>query len=760
MNWAHNGRVWTLMLFVLAAMSLIPATTHANDNDQVQTSATEQQSSDQVSSPDSVASSYASAQQGGIDYSNAKLSDWTKDARKQSSVTKTKINELRQMLPSVPGQFRALWAQLIGELTPVAHLKFFGLIILILAVSWLVERKLGGRLARFNYSFADKTGDTVGEKFKHIVTRMLSAAVLIAIFAVTAFIISAATLEDGSSIQMALDHVLQAIIGFRIWRLILRAILAPQAPGIRMIKMDDETAKGSLLRLSIFFGLLEFIEASITLFSTLGLNTLVLTGLTSLSYLAVNSYFFWITWQARATITQMFVGTEAIDPTTHPIGHTISRVWPVLVAAWILLLWSLWTLQAFNENWKATEELAVAWWIIVLFPLVDRVLNSGLKRLVTLEWLHSKAFEKRSQRFVRIAQNGFRIVMVCISLYVLLNAWGVGVVSDLDATLSSNAFAAMLDIVVILITAFVFWEVVHALIARKLPDEPDEGELTGPEGDGGGAGASRAETLLPLVRSTLLVVLSVFVLLSVLHNLGIEIGPLLAGAGVVGIAVGFGAQKLVQDILSGIFFLVDDAFRRGEYIEVGDMRGTVEKISLRSMQLRHHLGAVQTIPYGEIKTVKNVSRDWVIMKLEFRLSYDADIEKVRKIIKKIGLEMMDDPEFGKDMLAPLKSQGVMRVEESALIFRMKFTARPGGQWLVRRAAYTRVRDALSAAGISFAHREVRVRLPEELEQKIVDGENDQLNKNLPAIAGAAAAAVGTVIAAEAGRDDSPPDDAM
>ena len=104
------------------------------------------------------------------------------------------------------------------------------------------------------------------------------------------------------------------------------------------------------------------------------------------------------------------------------------------------------------------------------------------------------------------------------------------------------------------------------------------------------------------------------------------------------------------------------------------------------------------------------------MKLELRLPYDVDIEKVRKIIKKIGQKMLDDPEIGPNMLQPLKSQGVMRVEESALIIRMKFTAKPGEQWVVRRVAYTRVRDALAAAGIEFAHREVKVRLSDEMEQ--------------------------------------------
>ena len=121
-----------------------------------------------------------------------------------------------------------------------------------------------------------------------------------------------------------------------------------------------------------------------------------------------------------------------------------------------------------------------------------------------------------------------------------------------------------------------------------------------------------------------------------LSELGVNIGPLIAGAGIVGLAVGFGAQTLVKDILSGLFFLIDDAFRVGEYIDVGDVRGMVEHISIRSLRLRHHRGPVHTIPFGEIHHLTNYSRDWAIMKLELRVPFDTDIEKVRKIIKKIG----------------------------------------------------------------------------------------------------------------------------
>ena len=124
--------------------------------------------------------------------------------------------------------------------------------------------------------------------------------------------------------------------------------------------------------------------------------------------------------------------------------------------------------------------------------------------------------------------------------------------------------------------------------------------------------------------------------LSVLAALGVNIVPLLAGASIVGVAIGFGSQTLVKDIVSGAFFLMDDAFRVGEYIEVGDAKGTVEKITVRALFLRHHRGALNILPYGQITRLRNTSRDWMIMILEFRLALETDLRKVKKIIKTIG----------------------------------------------------------------------------------------------------------------------------
>jgi len=152
--------------------------------------------------------------------------------------------------------------------------------------------------------------------------------------------------------------------------------------------------------------------------------------------------------------------------------------------------------------------------------------------------------------------------------------------------------------------------------------------------------------------------------------LGVNIGPLIAGAGVLGLAIGFGAQTLVKDIISGVFFLIDDAFRVGDYIDVGGTKGSVEQISLRSLRLRNPRGPVHTIPFGSMRTVTNMSRDYIIAKLDFRVRYDTDVDKVRKIIKKINKIIMADEEMAPVMLGQLKSQGVRELDDSAMVMRV------------------------------------------------------------------------------------------
>ncbi|KIC24689.1 MULTISPECIES: mechanosensitive ion channel family protein [unclassified Leisingera] len=303
------------------------------------------------------------------------------------------------------------------------------------------------------------------------------------------------------------------------------------------------------------------------------------------------------------------------------------------------------------------------------------------------------------------------ILAFVVGAYSLLIVWSP------DASwLSTTAAERMVDVTVILFIGYIVYHLFRIWIDSKIDEEVGDIPVAELGDEGGAGGASRLATLLPLFRGAILAVVLVSIVLILLLELGINVSPLFAGAGVVGLAVGFGSQTLVRDIFSGAFFLIDDAFRKGEYIDIGDVKGTVEKISVRSFQLRHHLGALHTIPFGEIKVLTNYSRDWVMMKLPLRVTYDTDVEKVRKLIKKLGQTLMDDPVVGHTFIQPLKSQGVIEMQDSAMIIRVKFMTKPGDQWIVRKRVYQEIRELFAREGVKFAHREVTVRLaPDQAE---------------------------------------------
>jgi small-conductance mechanosensitive channel len=316
--------------------------------------------------------------------------------------------------------------------------------------------------------------------------------------------------------------------------------------------------------------------------------------------------------------------------------------------------------------------------------------------------------DKKGSLFARnltLIRKMMGILIACALFFWVMNLWG------LDLPLGRSIVQSAASIFASLLLAYVVWEICRTIIDRKL--EQDRPQAEDMEDREEGTEGSRKGTLLTLLRKVIMALIAVVVVLTILNAIGINIGPLLAGAGILGLAVGFGSQTLVRDILSGVFFLMDDAFRVGDYIETAGTKGMVEYISLRSLRLRHPRGMVYTIPFGGMGSVQNFSRDYIITKLDVRVRYDADIEKIRKIIKKISKELQKDDEIGQLLLSKIKSQGVRKMDDSAMIVRVKFKTKPGDQFLVRREVYRRIQERFRAQGIEFAHRNVTVYLPPE-----------------------------------------------
>ena len=214
--------------------------------------------------------------------------------------------------------------------------------------------------------------------------------------------------------------------------------------------------------------------------------------------------------------------------------------------------------------------------------------------------------------------------------------------------------------------------------------------------------------MMPVLRIFMLVTIALVAGLVALSNLGVNTTSLIAGASIFGLAVSFGSQSLVHDIVSGIFFMADDAFRIGEYIDTGKAKGTVEGMSVRSLRLRHQNGQIHVIPFGQIQQVTNFSRDWTTVKFNLRLALNSDLDKVRKAVKQIGIEMMQDPTLKAELIQPLKMQGVTDIDTNGLVIRLKFTARPMQPTLIQREALKRITQRFRDKGIAFASSSVTV----------------------------------------------------
>ncbi|QFY63043.1 mechanosensitive ion channel family protein (plasmid) [Rhizobium grahamii] len=364
-----------------------------------------------------------------------------------------------------------------------------------------------------------------------------------------------------------------------------------------------------------------------------------------------------------------------------------SRPWKLGIMAFLVVLWLVWCLNMRGLFWIGIYALAL-----------PAILN-GVGRLAA-----SFTSDPASFRGVLIIR-GARAAIIALAVGWLALVWHLNPDSlgQRDPVLVS-LFYGGLKSVLILVCADFLWQLARGWIDRSLLVTTDTTSLNPADA----ARRARFRTLLPIFRNALAVVVAVLAGLVVLSQLGVQIGPLIAGAGIFGVAIGFGSQTLVKDVISGVFYMLDDAFRVGEYIQAKDYKGTVEGFSLRSVRLRHHRGPVFTVPFGELGAVENMSRDWVIDKFRITVGFETDIEKARKLTKKVGAELKEDEELGKLFIEPLKMKGVEQFADYGIVLSFAMTTVPGMQTYIRRKAYAKIREVFLANGISFAQPTVQV----------------------------------------------------
>jgi len=255
-----------------------------------------------------------------------------------------------------------------------------------------------------------------------------------------------------------------------------------------------------------------------------------------------------------------------------------------------------------------------------------------------------------------------------------------------------------LRIVLILVMAWIVIGVVRRLLKRLESTLITKAQA---EGEVPGEAAKRAETLVRLLRQGVLIVIWLMALLLILRQLGVDIGPVLASAGVVGLAVGFGAQNLVRDVITGFFMILENQVRVGDVAVINGTGGLVERINFRTIVLRDLSGIVHTFPNGTINTLANMTREWSAFVFEIGVAYKEDTDKVVEVLQQVGAELRQDPHFGPLMLDDVEIFGVDKFADSAVVIKGRTKTLPIKQWDVGREFQRRVKKAFDRVGIEI-----------------------------------------------------------
>ncbi len=518
--------------------------------------------------------------------------------------------------------------------------------------------------------------------------------------------------SEGSAGKPVLLAWLGAILFLELVKVATRFLLAPHAPTLRYLPLSDSVAQYLFqwtLRVArvMAFGLL--VSTLIRLEG--GSEALSLLVTTVLGFIIAMMLALLALWNKKPV-------AESIKANNCPesLSYQFADVWHIGAITYVLGFWMFWVFALMVFGGKALLPGIVTLLIIPTYFLLDWATQQLVTFAVDMAGANipedseddeegtAESEGQRVTKFQGFLSKSFRVLVLAASIFFLLRVWGM------DLTVGREVVRAGLNTLVTLILAYIFWVYISKLIERKLREKQND---DGPgDGEGGGPGGDRFSTLLQLVKKFIFAGITVITVLIVLSSIGVDVGPLIAGASVFGIAIGFGAQTLVKDIISGIFFLMDDAFRVGDYIIVGSARGSVESISVRSFKLRHHMGSLFTIPFGSVKNIQNMTRDWAIMKLQYLVPFETDIGQVKKIIKKINKEIRAVPELNDVMLDDIKSQGVKAMEEYGMRMRVKFMTKPGGQFTLRKLVLAKMRKEFAEAGIEFAKPRVSVHVPD------------------------------------------------
>lgn len=401
--------------------------------------------------------------------------------------------------------------------------------------------------------------------------------------------------------------------------------------------------------------------------------------------------------QNRRPVRAWLAGREDATGSVATLRKQAARVWHWAACLTLFCGWLIWTLE---QRDGAGSFLRMILWTVIVVAIgrfARLALQGLLEKGLTAAEKDGNEFGPLAGRlrlYHRALHRGLSILVYVLVMLILLEIYGLGGLNWLlTAPLGRRFLSALATVMLTILAAVAVWELVNGAI---------QGHMRRLEREAMGTRAARLRTLLPLLRTTLIVTIAIISGLMVLSEVGVNIAPLLAGAGIIGIAVGLGSQRLVQDLITGIFLLLENAMQVGDVVKVGSLTGTVESLSVRTIRLRSEDGSVHVIPFSAVTTVTNMTREFSRAVVQVVVSIDENFDRVVGILRGIVAEMRTEPAWGGIILDDLEILGLQEIDNVAMSIRCRIRCTAFGRWSVGREFNRRMKVAFEAETVRLA----------------------------------------------------------
>ena len=523
-----------------------------------------------------------------------------------------------------------------------------------------------------------------------LIGRLLVDLVPIGLFAVLTNVLLGTWFGEPASTRGTILLVVQCYVAARVILAVTALLVSPAGVQFRLLHLSDWGAEflTRWVRRIVITGLTGYAVAGAGL--QFGMYRTAYDTLLKLFALVIHVCLVVAVLEAREPIARRIHPRHSVRGPWAVLLNRVAEIWHLVAIFYIVALWLVWAVELRNGYVRLIHFFLVTAGVLVVSRLIAVVLLGGLERARAVP-TRFPGFETRAASYYPVLRSVVMLGIGVATAVALLQAWGLGIVGWFQGNgLGGRSISALTLIGVTVVLAVLVWEGVNAAIDMHIAKLSQTAQL---------ARAGRLRTLLPMLRTVLLVTIVLVVVLMSLDELGVNIAPLLAGAGVVGIAVGFGSQKLVQDLITGLFLLLENAMQVGDVVTLGGLSGTVEALSIRTIRLRALDGSVHIIPFSAVTTVTNQTRDYGYAVMDVSVGLNEEPERIVAVLKEAAEGMRKEPRWQNIVLEPLDVMGVEKFVDLAWVMRVRMKTQPSSRWAVSRELNRRFKCAFDEQGI-------------------------------------------------------------